>query len=410
MRVELFVFYDGVNPFDFNYLALVQSGPDTLLKFDSDGTAGTGSSLMTVARLLNVNAADLTDVNFNPNFSLHNFQYIFNVTPTLTSLSNPVATGLEDSPVTVSFATLMASGNAADVDGTVNAFVVKSVTTGSLLIGSSLASAKPWNAVSNNTVDANHQAYWTGPRDANGTLNAFTVEARDNDFLASATPIQAVIDLTAVNDAPIAVDDTATGTHENIAITISVADLLLNDTDVEGDALSLVSVSQGHHGSVVLNNNGTITFTPTHGFSGSADFTYIISDGQLNSNSATVSINVEAVNHCPGGDNKHRTNLEDTDLTIGKDDFGFTDADSNQLLAVKINSLPVAGVLKLDGTDVSVGQSIAVTDIVANKLVYSPVANANGAGYASFDFQVQDDGGTAFGGADICPDNQYADY
>ena len=50
------------------------------------------------------------------------------------------------------------------------------------------------------------------------------------------------------------------GTHENIAITISVADLLLNDTDVEGDALSLVSVSQGHHGSVVLNNNGTITF------------------------------------------------------------------------------------------------------------------------------------------------------
>ena len=47
------------------------------------------------------------------------------------------------------------------------------------------------------------------------------------------------------------------------------------------------------------------------------------------------------------------------------------------------------------------GQSISVANINSGNLKFAPAANANGAGYASFTFQVQDDGGTANGGVDL---------
>ena len=50
---------------------------------------------------------------------------------------------------------------------------------------------------------------------------------------------------------------------------------------------------------------------------------------------------------------------------------------------------------------VTAGQSITVANIAAGNLKFTPAANANGAGYASFTFQVQDDGGTANGGVDL---------
>ena len=52
---------------------------------------------------------------------------------------------------------------------------------------------------------------------------------------------------------------------------------------------------------------------------------------------------------------------------------------------------------------VTAGQFVSVADITAGKLMFTPAANANGAGYASFTFQVQDDGGTANGGVDLDP-------
>src|SRR5204862_292429 len=54
-----------------------------------------------------------------------------------------------------------------------------------------------------------------------------------------------------------------------------------------------------------------------------------------------------------------------------------------------------------DGVNVTVGQFVSLADINAGKLVLTPVANANGAGYATFTFQVQDNGGTANGGVNL---------
>ena len=67
---------------------------------------------------------------------------------------------------------------------------------------------------------------------------------------------------------------------------------------------------------------------------------------------------------------------------------------ANALAAVKITTLPGAGTLTNNGVAVNAGDFITAADISAGMLVFRPAANANGAAYATFTFQVQDDGGT----------------
>ena len=68
-------------------------------------------------------------------------------------------------------------------------------------------------------------------------------------------------------------------------------------------------------------------------------------------------------------------------------------------LSVVITTLPAAGTLTLDGDPVDAGDVVLVSEL--GDLVFTPAANANGTPYASFTFQVQDDGGTANGGVDL---------
>ena len=134
--------------------------------------------------------------------NLPNLNIVGNFAPTFTAFTASVGNGNEDSPMAISFDSLKTQSNATDSDGTVTAFVIKGVSTGTLRIGSSAATATAWDASSNNTVDASHQAYWTPAVNANGTLNAFTAVAKDNGGLESITAIQATIAVTPVNDAP----------------------------------------------------------------------------------------------------------------------------------------------------------------------------------------------------------------
>src|SRR5207249_2301832 len=85
-------------------------------------------------------------------------------------------------------------------------------------------------------------------------------------------------------------------------------------------------------------------------------------------------------------------------------DFGFSDPNdtpANAFAAVTITALPAAGALTLNGVAVTAGQSVSIADINSGLLVFAPAANANGAGYASFTFQVQDNGGTLNGGVNL---------
>jgi len=98
-----------------------------------------------------------------------------NVAPTLTTFSAAVDTTNEDSTVVITLADLLAKGNEADGDGTVDAFVIKLLQSGNLKIGVDAASATPYTWSENHTIDGTHHAYWTPAPNANGTLNALAL-------------------------------------------------------------------------------------------------------------------------------------------------------------------------------------------------------------------------------------------
>jgi hypothetical protein len=128
-----------------------------------------------------------------------------------------------------------------------------------------------------------------------------------------------------VNDAPVATNDPLTTTF-NTAVSIPASNLLNNDTDIDSSNLSITGVSSVSNGTAVLNDNGTqnnstddfIVFTPTNGFSGNANFNYIISDGSL-TNQAKVAITVGA-NITGNGGNDTISDRNRNDLLLGGND------------------------------------------------------------------------------------------
>ncbi|WP_140174042.1 tandem-95 repeat protein, partial [Vibrio parahaemolyticus] len=102
------------------------------------------------------------------------------------------------------------------------------------------------------------------------------------------------VNVTPVNDAPVAKDDIAT-TQEDTAVTI---DVLTNDTDVDGDTLSIQSASVPSDQGTVEIVDGKLVFTPAENFNGDAEITYTVTDGQL-TDEAKVSVTVNAVNDTP---------------------------------------------------------------------------------------------------------------
>lgn len=102
------------------------------------------------------------------------------------------------------------------------------------------------------------------------------------------------------NDAPTAVADSATATGGQ-AVTVNV---LANDTDADGslDPSTVLPVKPPTHGSVLLNANGTITYTPAAAYSGSDSFTYRVADNQGNTSEGIVNVTVTAASGS-GGNN-----------------------------------------------------------------------------------------------------------
>lgn len=232
------------------------------------------------------------------------------------------------------------------------------------------------------------------------------------------------IDVTAVNDPPIGTDNTIT-IAENNSYAFTVADFGFTDPhDIPPDTfagvtittlpaagtltLNGVAVTAGQSVSPGLLNAGKLVFTPDAGASGTgyASFTFQVESSGGGSNidvtPRTMTMNVTSVNDPPMGTSTTVTTAEDTAHVFSTADFGFTDpsdSPANNFLAVKISTLPGAGSLTLSGVAVTTGQFVSATDINGGHLVFTPAANANGSGYASFTFQVQDDGG----GADLDP-------
>jgi hypothetical protein len=94
--------------------------------------------------------------------------------------------------------------------------------------------------------------------------------------------------------APAAASD-AYATDEDAPLAVTAPGVLGNDSDPNGDALTAELVSGTAHGSLTLNPDGSFSYTPDPDFNGSDSFTYRVSDGNLDSDPATVTIEVRPV-------------------------------------------------------------------------------------------------------------------
>jgi Ca2+-binding RTX toxin-like protein len=119
---------------------------------------------------------------------------------------------------------------------------------------------------------------------------------------------------TPTNQPPVANPDSAT-TAQNTAVTLEASTLLANDTDANGDTLSLTGVSNAVNGSVTF-SNGNVIFTPSTNFTGNASFDYSISDGKGGTSSANVSVAVGGT-QTGGSGNDTLTGTEGNDSLNG---------------------------------------------------------------------------------------------
>ncbi len=181
----------------------------------------------------------------------------------------------------------------------------------------------------------------------------------------------------AVNDPPVAVDDTATLPEDADATPL---DVLGNDRDVEGGPLQITAVTQPVNGTVVISGGGTgLTFQPAANATGVVTFTYTIRDPEGGTATATVTITVTAVNDPPVAIDDAATVAEDAIATV-IDVLGNDRDVDGDLLQVTAVVQPTDGTVTITGGGTG--------------LAYQPPANFHGV--VTFTYTISDgNGGTA---------------
>jgi VCBS repeat-containing protein len=150
----------------------------------------------------------------------------------------------------------------------------------------------------------------------------------------------------AANHAPVAHDDNATVNEDS---TNNIIDVLANDTDSDGDTLTITGVTQGTNGSVT-NNATDVSYTPAPLFFGSDAFTYTISDGHGGNATATVHVTVNHVNHPPHANADSYAVNQDTVLSVAAPGVlgNDTDVDAGDTLHAVLVSSTSHGSLTLN--------------------------------------------------------------
>jgi VCBS repeat-containing protein len=180
---------------------------------------------------------------------------------------------------------------------------------------------------------------YTPDADFAGT-DTFTYVANDGTD-DSSPPSTVEITVAGVNDAPVA-NPESYATEEEEPLVVDAGDGLLdNDTDVENDSLTAVLVSNPAHGTLQLNLDGSFTYTPDTDFAGTDSFTYKANDGDLDSNTVTVSITVENVNDAPVAEDDVYAVDEDESLSVDAANgvlANDSDEENNNFEAVLVSS------------------------------------------------------------------------
>ena len=201
--------------------------------------------------------------------------------------------------------------------------------------------------------DATTGAYtYTPNADYNG-MDSFTFVANDGTTDSNAATV--TIAIAPVADAPVASDATIT-TPEDTAVSGT-----LTAVDADGDALTYAVVTQPANGTVVIDDatTGAFTYTPNADYTGLDPFTFVANDGTADSNTATLTVDVGAVNDAPNVADLTLTTDEDTAVTGAL----VTDDADGDTLAFTVTNAPANGMATVD----AMGQ-----------VTYTPNADFNG--------------------------------
>ena len=211
---------------------------------------------------------------------------------------------------------------------------------------------------------------YTPTADYNGA-DSFTYTITDADGDTSTATVNLTVN--PVDDVPVAVDDTFT-TDEDTSLTDTLA---TNDTP-SGDGGNVWTLATGPaHGTVVVNIDGSFTYTPTADYSGADSFTYTITDADGDTSTATVNLTVNPVD----------------DVPVAVDDTFITNEDTSLTDTLATNDTPSGdgGNVWTLATDPTHGTVVVNID---GSFTYTPTADYNGAD--SFTYTITDaDGDTS---------------
>ena len=237
---------------------------------------------------------------------------------TNTALEITTPTDADGNSLTITVTAVPSGGTLATADGT-------TVTTSLSLTISQLTGLVF-------TPDANLN-------DDTTTFGTFTYTVSDGSLTGSST---VTISVTPVNDAATVNADTAS-TNEDTAVSI---DVLSNDSDIDGDTFTVTAATVSN-GTVVINSNNTLNYTPNSNFNGAGTITYSASDGTTTT-AGTVSVTVNSVNDAPeligvmefavDENTTAVADMTDTDVEGDTLTYSITGGDDQTLFAINASS------------------------------------------------------------------------
>ncbi|MEZ8200847.1 VCBS domain-containing protein, partial [Vibrio splendidus] len=311
------------------------------------------------------------------------------VLDTTASASDDSNTAIEDSTIPVSGNLLSNDADAAtvtttgDIQGTYGLFHLKKDGSYTYTLDNQLSTIQQLNSTSTPLVDS---ITYTAS-DSHGNLTtahlAISIQGTDDNH-------------------PPAVTGQTVSTNEDTSKTFTTSEFGYSDQD--GDALQFVTINSiPSHGLLLLNGKavianqqiskaeldaGHLTFTPINNENATnyAQFTFTANDGHQNSASATMILNVNAVNDAPIVGSSFISSLEDKPHAFTAADFKYSDIDGDALNHITITNV-AHGVLTLNGATVNVGDDVSASDI--SSLIFTPThnyfsSNTNGLGAVQF--------------------------
>ena len=254
----------------------------------------------------------------------------------------------DDAIVTITVNPINDAPVATDQNVTTAEDTAKDITlTGTDIDGDTLTFAIVDQPAHGDVVLAGSVATYTPDADFNGE-DSFTFTANDGTVDSEMAVVS--ITVTPVNDAPVAVADAYT-TDEDTVLTVLVADGVLdNDSDVDGDTLTAILVSDVSHGTLALAADGSFVYTSAENYFGDDSFTYKASDGTLESNTVTVTLTITPVNDWVVANDDEYETMAGVTLDVAAPGVLTNDEllDPNETVTLQVLVQPAGGTLTLN--------------------------------------------------------------